>query len=79
VHDAHYHGLIFWIRLKVICNLREEINVNNRSLSVEWFSRVGIVDGNFIYPLWLFLISQQIRVKVFQYPHLYFCAQLCWI
>jgi hypothetical protein len=75
--DVLWHGLRFWITLKVACNLRGEINIDNYSFSIEWFSRINIITGNFIYPLWLFYISQCIRVKVFRFPSTYICVHIC--
>jgi hypothetical protein len=46
--DALCHGLRFWIRLKITCNFRGEINVDNCSYSIKWFSRINIIGGNFI-------------------------------
>ena len=77
VLDAICHGLWFLIRLKVTCNLGGKNNVDNCSLSVEWFSRINRVGGNFVYPLWLFYISQSIGAKVFWCPSIYICAYIC--
>jgi hypothetical protein len=77
VLDAFCHELIYWIRLKANYNIRAKINIDNCSLSIEWFSRINLIGGNFIYPLWLFYISLNIRVKVFWCPSTYICVHIC--
>ncbi len=65
---ALYHAFWIWIILDDTCNWWCKVYVENCSLTVEWFSRLNIVYGNFIYPSWPLNISQYDRVGAFQCP-----------
>ena len=65
-HSAMVFGS--WSFRRLFCNCSWEIYVENYRLTVVRFSRIYIVCGNFIYPCWLFVISQYDWVRVFRCP-----------